>query len=53
MFDGGRGELEAVRLKDLAGLDQEPTAAKTGISQPTLHRIVVSAHGKIVDALVD
>jgi predicted DNA-binding protein (UPF0251 family) len=46
-------ELEAVRLKDLEGLDQEPTAAKMGISQPTLHRTVVSAHRKIADALVN
>lgn len=46
-------ELEAVRLKDLEGLDQEPTAAKMGISQPTLHRIVLSAHRKIADALVN
>jgi predicted DNA-binding protein (UPF0251 family) len=46
-------ELEAVRLKDLEGLDQEPTAAKMGISQPTLHRTVMSAHRKIADALVN
>jgi predicted DNA-binding protein (UPF0251 family) len=46
-------ELEAVRLKDLEGLDQEPTAAKMGISQPTLHRIVAAAHRKIADALVN
>jgi len=46
-------ELEAVRLKDLVGLDQEPTAAKMGISQPTLHRVVLSAHRKIADALVN
>jgi predicted DNA-binding protein (UPF0251 family) len=46
-------ELEAVRLKDLEGLDQEPAAAKMGISQPTLHRTVVAAHRKIADALVN
>jgi predicted DNA-binding protein (UPF0251 family) len=46
-------ELEALRLRHLEGLDQEPTAAKMGISQPTLHRIVVSAHKKIADALVN
>jgi len=46
-------ELEAVRLKDLEGFDQEPSAAKMGISQPTLHRIVASAHKKIADALVN
>jgi predicted DNA-binding protein (UPF0251 family) len=46
-------ELEAVRLKDLERLDQEPAAARMGISQPTLHRTVVSAHKKIADALVN
>jgi predicted DNA-binding protein (UPF0251 family) len=46
-------ELEALRLKDLEGLDQEPTAASMGISQPTLHRIVACAHRKIADALVN
>jgi predicted DNA-binding protein (UPF0251 family) len=46
-------ELEAVRLKDLEGLDQEPTAVKMGVSQPTLHRILVSAHRKMADALVN
>jgi predicted DNA-binding protein (UPF0251 family) len=46
-------ELGAVRLKDLEGLDQEPTAAKMGISQPIVHRIVVSAHRKIADAFVN
>jgi uncharacterized protein len=46
-------ELEAIRLKDLEGLEQEQTAVKMGISQPTLHRILLSAHTKIADALVN
>jgi len=46
-------ELEAIRLKDLEGLEQEQTAAKMGISQPTLHRILLSAHTKTADALVN
>jgi len=46
-------ELEAVRLKDLEGVEQEPTAAQMGISQPTLHRILLSARRKIADALVN
>jgi predicted DNA-binding protein (UPF0251 family) len=46
-------ELEAIRLKDLEGLEQEETAAKMGISQPTLHRILLSAHTKTADALVN
>jgi predicted DNA-binding protein (UPF0251 family) len=45
-------ELEAVRLKDLEGLDQEEAAATMNVSQPTFHRILESAHKKIADALV-
>lgn len=44
-------EFEAVRLKDLEGLDQSECAAKMDISQPTFHRLVVSARRKIADAL--
>ncbi len=45
-------EYEAVRLKDLEGLEQENAARKMGISQPTFHRLVVSARKKIADAIV-
>jgi predicted DNA-binding protein (UPF0251 family) len=45
-------ELEAVRLKDLEGLDQEKAAATMNVSQPTFHRVLESAHKKIADALV-
>lgn len=44
-------EFEAVRLKDLEGLDQSECAAKMDISQPTFHRLVISARRKIADAL--
>ncbi|RPI40619.1 MAG: DUF134 domain-containing protein [Methanoregulaceae archaeon] len=44
-------EFEAVRLKDLEGLDQIECAALMEISQPTFHRLVVSARRKIADAL--
>lgn len=44
-------EFEAVRLKDLEGLDQCECAARMGISQPTFHRLVISARRKIADAL--
>jgi predicted DNA-binding protein (UPF0251 family) len=44
-------EFEAVRLKDLEGLDQSECAALMEISQPTFHRLVVSARRKIADAL--
>jgi len=44
-------EFEAVRLKDLEGLDQSECAAMMEISQPTFHRLVISARRKIADAL--
>jgi len=46
-------EFEAVRLKDLEGLDQEECAKKMNISQPTFHRLVLSARKKISDAIVN
>ena len=46
-------ELEALRLKDLDGLDQEKAAAAMNVSQPTFHRILESAHNRIADALVN
>ncbi|TYP57594.1 DUF134 domain-containing protein [Thermosediminibacter litoriperuensis] len=45
-------ELEAVRLKDLEGLEQEECADKMGISRPTFFRIINSARSKVADALV-
>ena len=44
-------EFEAVRLKDLEGFDQSECAEMMEISQPTFHRLVVSARRKIADAL--
>jgi predicted DNA-binding protein (UPF0251 family) len=44
-------EFEAVRLKDGEGLEQTQVAEKMGISQPTLHRLLVSARRKIAEAL--
>ena len=46
-------ELEAVRLKDLEGLDQEEAAVTMKVSQPTFHRILESAHRKIADGLTN
>ncbi|MGB9813131.1 MAG: DUF134 domain-containing protein [Thermovenabulum sp.] len=46
-------ELEAIRLKDLEGLEQEECAEKMGISRPTFFRIINSARSKIADALVN
>ena len=45
-------EFEALRLKDLEGLEQEQAAAKMNVSQPTLHRILESAHRKVADSLI-
>jgi len=44
---------EAVRLKDLEGLEQEECAKKMNISQPTFHRLVLSARKKIADAIIN
>ncbi len=46
-------ELEAIRLKDLEGLDQISASEKMGISQPTFHRILTSARKKIADAFIN
>jgi len=46
-------EYEAVRLKDLENLEQEECARKMNISQPTFHRLVLSARKKIADALIN
>jgi predicted DNA-binding protein (UPF0251 family) len=44
-------EFEAVRLKDFEGLEQEECAKKMRISQPTFHRLILSARKKIANAL--
>jgi predicted DNA-binding protein (UPF0251 family)/predicted Fe-Mo cluster-binding NifX family protein len=46
-------EVEAVRLKDLLGLPQEEAAKQMKVSQPTFHRLLLSAHSKIADAVVN
>ncbi|MBN2142856.1 DUF134 domain-containing protein [Candidatus Woesearchaeota archaeon] len=46
-------EYEAMRLKDLDGLEQEEGAKRMGISQPTFHRLLASARKKASDALVN
>lgn len=46
-------EFEAVRLKDLEGLEQEKASKNMGISQPTFHRLLLSARRKIAEALVE
>ncbi|MCK5300077.1 MAG: DUF134 domain-containing protein [Candidatus Aenigmarchaeota archaeon] len=46
-------EFEAVRLKDLESFGQDESAVKMNISQPTFHRLVISARKKIADAIVN
>lgn len=45
-------EAEAVRLKDVEGLEQEQGAEKMNISRPTFQRVLASARQKIADALL-
>ena len=46
-------EAEAIRLKDLEGLDQEVGAKKMNISRPTFQRVLASARQKIADAILN
>ena len=46
-------EVEAIRLKDLEGLEQEEGAEKMNISRPTFQRVLVSGRQKIADALLN
>jgi uncharacterized protein len=46
-------EAEAIRLKDLEGLEQEPAAEQMNISRPTFQRILTSARRKIADVLLN
>jgi len=46
-------ELEAIRLKDLEGLEQEGCAEKMRVSRPTFQRILLAAREKIADSLIN
>ena len=46
-------EAEAIRLKDLEGLEQEHGAERMSISRPTFQRVLASARQKIADALLN
>jgi len=48
-----REEFEAIKLKDSLGLEQKKCAEKMEISQPTFHRLISSARGKIGKAIVE
>jgi len=46
-------EMEALRLKNVKGLDQEQAAKEMNTSQSTFQRILSSAYKKISDALIN
>jgi len=46
-------ELEAIRLKDLEGLDQAQAAERMAVSRPTFQRILRAARYKVAQALID
>jgi len=46
-------ELEAIRLKDLEGLEQEECAQRMEVSRPTFQRILLAAREKIADSLIN
>ena len=46
-------ELEAIRLKDVEGLQQKECAERMRISRPTFHRVLESARQKVADALIN
>jgi uncharacterized protein len=45
-------ELEALRLCDLEGLDQESAGERMGVSRGTVQRLVKSGREKVIGALV-
>lgn len=48
----GHDEVEAIRLKHLEKMDQEAAAKEMGVSQPTFHRLLASAHEKLAEAVI-
>ncbi len=46
-------ELEAIRFKDLLGLEQEEGAERMGVSRPTFQRILMEGRAKIAKALIE
>lgn len=45
-------EYEALRLKDYVGLGQSECSEKMHISQPTFHRLLISARQKVADSII-
>ena len=46
-------EAEALRLKDIEGLEQTEAAGRMGISRPTFQRVLSAARKKVADALLN
>lgn len=46
-------EVEALRLKNIKGLDQIEAAKEMRVSQSTFQRILASAHKKVSEALIE
>lgn len=46
-------EIEALRLKDIEGLEQEKCAERMGISRPTFQRVLTASRQKVARALVE
>jgi len=46
-------EIEAIRLKDIVGLEQEECAEKMQISRQTYQRILNSGRNKIADSIIN
>jgi len=46
-------EAEAIRLKDLEGLEQEKCAERMSVSRSTFARVLASARQKMADALLN
>ena len=49
----GVDELEALRLCDLEGNEQESAGARMGVSRGTVQRMLKSGRAKVVRALLD
>jgi predicted DNA-binding protein (UPF0251 family) len=49
----GYEEMEAIRLKDMTGLDQEECARQMSLTRPTFQRILIAARKKLATALVE
>lgn len=49
----GLDELEAMRLCDLEGLEQESAGGRMGVSRGTVQRLVKSGRAKVMRALLD